>query len=141
MGELWEIFQASFFLKHLWVNTLGWLLLGLCKIKRITFWQLPLHSSSKTIIISINKQTFSLQAFTQTCFLKELFWKPEYISKNVRGGSHFDEAIWYNATEAGLRNGHFLWVFSNFSKQSPSRAWHVDALLVFNNFLLCRCLP
>ena len=51
--------------------------------------------------------------------------------------SHFDEAIWYNATEAGLRNGHFPLVFSIFSKHSSSRAHknvrYFDALLVFDN--------
>ena len=51
--------------------------------------------------------------------------------------SHFDEAIWYNATEVGLRNGHFPRIFSVFTKHSPSRphinVWYFDALLVFDN--------
>ena len=129
LDEFCEIFKTSFFLERL---------LGLYKIKRRKFWQLPLHSSSTTVIIWINKQTYSLQALTQTYFLNELFRKMEYNSKNVRGGvSFWWSHIWYNATEAGLQNGHFPWVFLIFSKHSPSRShinvWYFNTLLVFDN--------
>ena len=81
-----------------------------------------------------NQQTwfFTRPVFWKGCSKsRNIFWKTFVVE------SHFDETIWYNATEAGLRNRHFPWVFSIFSKHSPSRlhinVWYFDASLVFNN--------
>ena len=79
LDEFCEIFKTSFFLERL---------LGLYKIKRNKFWQLPLHNRNNNYL---DQQTNidSFQAFAQICFSKELFRKAEYISKNVRGGVSF----------------------------------------------------